>query len=114
MTRTAQRHTVPSPRWLYSDDGNLLLAATKGVALQVARSEYEPLDHVADVEFVGWMVDVGWDRENYERKRDFIEGSGYNGWWEGCAPPRDRLVTAKCMPGWEVRLCGGCDECSED
>src|SRR4051794_5571504 len=110
---SSQARRVPPPCWLDGDDGSMLLAATKGVALREAR-EYAPLDHITDVTFAGWMHDVGWDRDNYERKRDFIAESGYTSWWENGAPPSDRQVTAKSMPGWEIVYCAGCDECAED
>jgi len=105
---------VPTPRWLTSDwDGPILLAATKGVALVEAR-DYHSFDHVLDVEFAGWMHDVGWDRETYESKREFEEESGYTGWWANGSAPVDRLVTETAMPGWTAVLCDGCVLCDED
>jgi hypothetical protein len=101
MPRTKARKGPPAPLWLLSDHDTILLAHTKGAALVEAR-RYAPLDPIRDVEFLGWMTDIGWDRENYERKRDFVAESGYTSWWESCLPPRDRLATKRCMPGWEV------------
>lgn len=51
----------------------------------------------------GWMFDTGWNREMYERKRDFVEETGYEGWWEGCNAPADGKETKKLRHVWSFR-----------
>lgn len=85
--------------FIYSDSGRYLLGPETA---DEARAWLVAYDDPAAVEDVGWMHNVGWDRENYERKRDFVAESGYSSWWEGCRPPDNGKQTTKCKRAWAV------------
>lgn len=83
---------------IHGDSGTILLGAQEAAEAFVA-AEYGEGYAIKDI---GWMHNVGWDRENYERKRDFIAESGYGSWWEGCLPPVDGVETKNARPAWEL------------
>jgi hypothetical protein len=59
--------------------------------------------HIGDpgeLTFVCWMADVGWDRENYALKREFVAESGLEGWWEQTSAPSDGKETKKLRRAW--------------
>jgi hypothetical protein len=58
---------------------------------------------VAGIKSIGWMHNVGWDRDRFEFKRDFVAVTGYGEWWEGCLSPADHLPSKKVRMAWEVR-----------
>ena len=60
-------------------------------------------DDVTGIIADGWMADVGWDRDTYERKRDFEAETGYQGWWEGCSAAADGVETRRHRRAWRVR-----------
>lgn len=91
-----------APSWLTSDYGETILLASDVESAQAEASSYNSLDTVR-VEPDGWMMDVGWDRENYELKRDFIAESGYTNWWESVGGDHDSCAeTKKLRRAWKV------------
>ena len=83
---------------LDGDSGPILLGYGHDVLAHV-HQEYSP---EYGIKSIGWMHDVGWDRERYEFKREFVAESGYGSWWEGCTAPVDGLETKTCRPAWEL------------
>lgn len=83
---------------IMSDSGTILLGEEAAVRAHV-REEYNEDYGIDDI---GWMHDVGWDRERYEFKREFIAESGYASWWEGCTAPVDGLESKRCRRAWEL------------
>lgn len=61
---------------------------------------YEHGDDPGTLVADGWMADIGWDRDTYERKRDFLAETGYQGWWEGCSAPANGIETKKWRRAW--------------
>jgi hypothetical protein len=96
-TRTRRR----PPELIRGDYGpTYILATTEEDALAFALDYY---GERSAVEFSGWMHDVGWDRENYDFRRNFITESGYGSWWEGCHVLADTQETAKLRRAFTVR-----------
>lgn len=62
-------------------DGRWVLADTEDEAREYVRIEWGDEYTLRDD---GWFHNVGWDREMYERKRDFEADTGYSSWWESC------------------------------
>jgi hypothetical protein len=90
------------PFVIQGDDGRWVLAETEAEAREFA-DDYWSLDEVS-VTPDGWFHNVGWDRETYERKRDFVAETGLKNWWESCLPPADGKATKNRMPAWSVRF----------
>lgn len=74
------------------------------------QSAREAVEHnhsldTAEFEIVadGWRIDVGWDRCNYELKREFVAETGFDSWWEDCSAPADGLEAKKLRRAWRVR-----------
>jgi hypothetical protein len=86
------------PLYIHGDNGEWVLADTEEQAREWA-AEYEP-NYVLTP--AGWMQNVGWDRDSYERKRDFEAETGFSSWWEGCPPPADEQPTKNCRRAFEV------------
>lgn len=87
------------PDFIYSDVEMTVLAPTKGAARALVLDNRGP---GYDVEFVGWLADVGWDADEYDSREEFERESGYDGWWSCVQPPRDLRVTDDCCPGWRI------------
>lgn len=114
----AHQTSVP-PMCLHDPDSgeSILLAPSEESALAEAR-RCAPLDPIERVDPEGWMADVGWDRDTYERKRDFEDATGLTSWWMDCLPPGDGVATKKRMPAWSVVYAeehrdGCCDGCGD-
>jgi hypothetical protein len=80
------------------DSGPILLGDEAAVRAHV----HEWYASTYDIKPIGWMHDVGWDRERYEFKREFIAESGYGSWWEGCTAPADGTESKRCRRAWEL------------
>lgn len=91
-----------TPLMIYGEDGHTIWLGAEDTARN-AINENLCLD-IGSFEIVdiGWMMDVGWDRLNYERKRDFVGETGYTGWWEGVRAPVDAIETKKLRRAWRV------------
>ena len=83
-----------APVLLHSDDGPFLLASSREEAERWLRNDGAWGDG-ATVTHIGWFHDVGWDRETYNLKREFVQATGYDSWWESCPAPADGLQTRK-------------------
>jgi hypothetical protein len=87
------------PQVIQTDDGDVVLAPTKGAAAVWAEREWGDVELV----FESWWLDVGYDADEYSNRKDFLEHSGYSSWWERrSGPPANFLVTPGYMPGWLV------------
>lgn len=86
--------------FIHSDNTRWLLGPETADEARIWLAAYD--DPAREITDAGWMHNVGWDRENYERKRDFVADSGYSSWWEGCLPPASGKQTSKCKRAWEV------------
>lgn len=76
-----------------SEDGDRwLLADSIDDALAWAR---EDSGTECELKSAGWMQNVGWDRFNYALKREFVEDTGFDSWWEQCPAPEDGNPTRK-------------------
>lgn len=92
------------PQFIYDhDEGTVwVLATTEAEALAFARDDR---GEEATVEFTGWMRNVGWDRDNYDTKREFHEYTGLTSWWEEVGGGIDSHVeTAKLRRAFEVHV----------
>lgn len=81
-----------------SEDGDKwLLADSEAEAHEWAKADLDEYHLKAD----GWMMDVGWDRDTYQLKREFVEDTGFDSWWIGCSAPADGKATAKCKQAFQ-------------
>ena len=81
MPETAKRVRARPTELIHGENGELwILASSEADALRFAQT-YAPLDQVS-VRFNGWMQNVGWDRDSYELKREFVQATGHSSWWE--------------------------------
>lgn len=88
------------PHAILTDDGDVVLAPTKGAALAWAKNEY---GDETELSFEGWFLDVGYDADNYSNKEEFDAKSGYSSWWERrVGAPKDFRVASGYLPGWLV------------
>ena len=99
MPRTKARE----PMWLSSEmDGRRLLASSYDQAAAFVTDKYGDESKVS-IEPDGWGCNVGWDREQYETKREFLAESGYESWWEYQAGDHDlHEETARFRRLWKV------------
>ena len=102
MPRTRRR----PPNIVTSDEGDVwVLATTEADALAEAKAVYEDDDMAVSVVFESWMHNDGWDRDNYDTKREFLEDSGYQTWWTPVHGSVDaHEETAKLRRGWAVQM----------
>lgn len=103
-TRTATQHRRP-PQMIQDDlEGTRwMLATTEAEALAAAKADQEDEFYEVRVTFAGWMQNIGWDRESFETKREFLALSGYKGWWDGIGGAIDaHEETAKLRRAFEV------------
>lgn len=98
--RCAKAARAMEPLFITGDDGTKYLLSAQSA--QDARAWLEAFDDPAEVTDAGWMHNVGWDRDGYERKRDFEDATGCSSWWEGCLPPADGQQTKGRRKAWVV------------
>lgn len=92
--------TVELPAvFIHGDDGKFVLASSREQAQRAADRAYGESMVLTDA---GWFMDVGWDRDTYDRKRDFMMESGFDSWWEGCRPPADGQESKHRRRAWSV------------
>jgi hypothetical protein len=69
--------------FINGDDGRWVLADSEQEARDFALTDDPDIVLTPD----GWMQNVGWDRDHYELKRDFVHDTGFASWWESATPP---------------------------
>jgi hypothetical protein len=94
--------TAPSlrPLVIHSDVQWYLLAPDEDSARAYVASD----GGIGLVDDIGWMIEDGWDRERYERRRDFRAETGLKSWWTSCLPPADRRARKGVMRAWTIRF----------
>lgn len=88
------------PIRLHGEDGHAIWLGSEESARAAVRQEWG--DDVSGIESVGWMADVGWDRDTYELKREFLAESGLEGWWEGCSGPENGIEKKGLRRAWTL------------
>lgn len=86
---------------LHGEDGNAIWLGSEEAVREAVAIHYG--DDAGTLADMGWMFDVGWDRDTYERKRDFLAETGFTGWWEGCRGPAGGVETKKLRRAWRFK-----------
>lgn len=97
-TSSTSTRSTSQPFFIHGDDGHWLLADTEEQAREFAAADDPQMVLTED----GWMCDVGWDRDCYERKRDFVHDTGFKSWWVYCQPPAGGQPSKNCKRAFRV------------
>jgi hypothetical protein len=97
--RTSQRDLAPIKLTTDWERYDIWLGSEDAVreAVGIAYGD-DPVTITAD----GWRANVGWDRDSYDLKREFLAESGYEDWWESCREPAGGIETRKVRRAWRV------------